>query len=176
MGGDNSKLGYRNAVIQLTTKTQPVDSNDNNFWDQFWAEYSMSIQDIFALIPAAEIRALRTEAPNNLATLCYKAVERIAHVAESASPTSKDQLTVLNCIRLLTRLLPYIFEDADWRSFFWSPLPADPSATEPKVCCQHYVTCCFAQILPSILSPNPVLKVQKICIPLTAVSIFGSLV
>nr|CAH8864940.1 unnamed protein product [Trichobilharzia regenti] len=128
MGGDNSKLGYRNAVIQLTTKTQPVDSNDNNFWDQFWTEYPMSIQDIFALIPAAEIRALRTEAPNNLATLCYKAVERISQVAESASLTSKDQLTVLNCTRLLTRLLPYIFEDIEWRSFFWSPLPADPSS------------------------------------------------
>ena len=53
----------------------------------------MSIQDIFALIPAAEIRALRTEAPNNLATLCYKAIERIAQVSESASPTTKDQLT-----------------------------------------------------------------------------------
>ncbi|CAH8629825.1 unnamed protein product [Schistosoma rodhaini] len=133
MGGDNSKLGYRNAVIQLTTKTQPVDSNDDNFWDQFWAEYPMSIQDIFALIPAAEIRALRTEAPNNLATLCYKAIERIAQVSESASPTTKDQLTVLNCIRLLTRLLPYIFEDTEWRSFFWSPLPVDPSVSREQV-------------------------------------------
>ncbi|CAH8542092.1 unnamed protein product [Schistosoma turkestanicum] len=87
----------------------------------------MSIQDIFALVPSAEIRALRTEAPNNLATLCYKAVERIVQVSESASPTAKDQITVLNCIRLLTRLLPYIFEDVEWRSFFWSPLPVDPS-------------------------------------------------
>ncbi|VDP46168.1 unnamed protein product [Schistosoma curassoni] len=72
---------------------KPVDSNDDNFWDQFWAEHPMSIQDIFALIPAAEIRALRTEAPNNLATLCYKAIERIAQVSESASPTTKDQTT-----------------------------------------------------------------------------------
>ncbi|CAH8613634.1 unnamed protein product [Schistosoma bovis] len=133
MGGDNSKLGYRNAVIQLTTKTQPVDSNDDNFWDQFWAEHPMSIQDIFALIPAAEIRALRTEAPNNLATLCYKAIERIAQVSESASPTTKDQTTVLNCIRLLTRLLPFIFEDTEWRSFFWSPLPVDPSVSREQV-------------------------------------------
>ncbi|KAK4468924.1 hypothetical protein MN116_007590 [Schistosoma mekongi] len=132
MGGDNSKLGYRNAVIQLTTKTQPVDSNDDNFWNQFWAEYPMSIQDIFALVPAAEIRALRTEAPNNLATLCYKAVERIAQVSESASPTTKDQVIVLNCIRLLTRLLPYIFEDVEWRSFFWSPLPSDPSISQEQ--------------------------------------------
>ncbi|KAG7275854.1 hypothetical protein CRUP_033267, partial [Coryphaenoides rupestris] len=30
---------------------------------------------------------------------------------------------VLNCTRLLTRILPYIFEDADWRGFFWSNVP-----------------------------------------------------
>ena len=26
----------------------------------------------------------------------------------------------LNCIRLLTRILPYIFEEPEWRGFFWS--------------------------------------------------------
>ena len=31
--------------------------------------------------------------------------------------------SVLNCVRLLTRILPYIFEDPDWRGFFWSTLP-----------------------------------------------------
>lgn len=30
---------------------------------------------------------------------------------------------VLNCSRLLTRVLPYIFEDPDWRGFFWSTVP-----------------------------------------------------
>jgi len=30
---------------------------------------------------------------------------------------------VLNCVRLLTRILAYIFEDPDWRGFFWSTLP-----------------------------------------------------
>jgi len=32
--------------------------------------------------------------------------------------------SVINCVRILTRLLPYIFEDPDWRSFFWSSLPS----------------------------------------------------
>lgn len=31
---------------------------------------------------------------------------------------------VLNCCRLLTRVLPCMFEDLDWRGFFWSSLPA----------------------------------------------------
>lgn len=31
--------------------------------------------------------------------------------------------SVLNCVRLLTRFVPYIFEDPDWRGFFWSTVP-----------------------------------------------------
>ena len=28
---------------------------------------------------------------------------------------------VLNCVRLLTRILPFLFEAPDWRLLFWSP-------------------------------------------------------
>ena len=38
--------------------------------------------------------------------------------------------SVLNCVRLLTRVLPYIFEDPDWRGFFWSTLPGQAEETE----------------------------------------------
>ncbi|XP_013912856.1 PREDICTED: protein HID1-like [Thamnophis sirtalis] len=72
MGNADSKLNFRKAVIQLTTKTQPVEATDDVFWDQFWADTATSVQDVFALVPAAEIRAVREESPSNLATLCYK--------------------------------------------------------------------------------------------------------
>ncbi|KAF8569827.1 hypothetical protein P879_07036 [Paragonimus westermani] len=134
MGGDNSKLSYRSVVVQLTTKTQPVDANDNEFWDQFWTDVSIGVHDIFVLIPAGEIRALREESPNNLATLSYKAVERLSQIAEASFPTPKDQQVALNCIRLLTRLLPYIFEDPEWRSFFWSALPSEPDSAVDGEC------------------------------------------
>jgi hypothetical protein len=29
----------------------------------------------------------------------------------------------INCVRLLTRILPYIFEEPEWRGFFWSDIP-----------------------------------------------------
>ena len=32
-------------------------------------------------------------------------------------------LKVLNCTRLLTRLMPYIYEEAEWRGYFWSESP-----------------------------------------------------
>ncbi|XP_016896198.1 protein HID1 [Cynoglossus semilaevis] len=123
MGSTDSKLNFRKAVIQLTTKTQPVEATDDAFWDQFWADTTTTVQDVFALVPAAEIRAVREESPSNLATLCYKAVEKLVQGAESGCPTEREKQVVLNCSRILTRILPYIFEDQDWRGFFWSTVP-----------------------------------------------------
>uniref|UniRef100_A0A8C2GQ06 HID1 domain containing b n=1 Tax=Cyprinus carpio TaxID=7962 RepID=A0A8C2GQ06_CYPCA len=123
MGNSDSKLNFRKAVIQLTTKTQPVEASEDVFWDQFWTDVNLTAQDMFALVPAAEIRAVREESPSNLATLCYKAVERLVLNADSGCVCERDRQTVLSCIRLLTRILPYIFEDPDWRGFFWSTVP-----------------------------------------------------
>ncbi|XP_042873709.1 protein HID1-like isoform X1 [Penaeus japonicus] len=124
MGNADTKLHFRKAVVQLTTKTQPIDASDDSFWEQFWGEHVTSVQDVFALIPAAEIRSLREEAPSNLATLCYKAVEKLVNAADTGCTTQQEQQLVLNAVRILTRVIPYIFEDPDWRGFFWSSLPA----------------------------------------------------
>nr|CAD7439642.1 unnamed protein product [Timema bartmani] len=210
MGNADTKLNFRKAVVQLTSKTQPINASDDSFWDQFWAENVTNIQDVFTLVPAVEIRALREEAPSNLATLCYKAVEKMVKAVDNscrthheqqtgrratrlwttvAAPTTSnrqvvrptrlwttvaaptisnrqessqavgkschthheqqtgsetnqavgknchthhEQQTVLNCIRLLTRLLPYIFEDPDWRGFFWSSLPGQSQEDEEE--------------------------------------------
>uniref|UniRef100_A0A8C1FEF4 HID1 domain containing n=2 Tax=Cyprinus carpio TaxID=7962 RepID=A0A8C1FEF4_CYPCA len=102
---------------------RPVEATDDAFWDQFWADTATTVQDVFALLPAAEIRAVREESPSNLATLCYKAVEKLVQGAESGCPTEKEKQIVLNCTRMLSRTLPYIFEDQDWRGFFWSTVP-----------------------------------------------------
>lgn len=131
MGNTDTKLNFRKAVVQLTSKTQPIDASDDSFWDQFWSENISSVQDVFTLVPAPEIRALREEAPSNLATLCYKAVEKLVKAVDNSCRTQHEQQTVLNCTRLLTRVLPYIFEDPEWRGFFWSSLP-DQSQSEEK--------------------------------------------
>jgi len=123
MGNSDSKLQYRKAIIELTTKSQTVDPNNEAFWCQFWSEYISSIQDVYTLIPATEIRALREEAPSNLCTLCLKLVEKIKDCSENTFLTEKNSHHVLNCIRLLTRLLPYIYEETEWRGFFWSESP-----------------------------------------------------
>lgn len=72
---------------------QPIEANDEAFWEQFWSESVTCVQDVFTLIPAAEIRALREESPSNLATLCYKAVEKLVAAAESGCPLQREQQT-----------------------------------------------------------------------------------
>ncbi|KAF5306255.1 hypothetical protein FQA39_LY08953 [Lamprigera yunnana] len=133
MGNVDTKLNFRKAVVQLTSKTEPIDVSDDVFWEQFWSENVTNIQDIFTLVPATEIRALREEAPTNLATLCYKAVEKIVKVVDSSCRTQHEQQTALNCVRLLTRILPYIFEDPEWRGFFWSSLPNQSDEEEESL-------------------------------------------
>ncbi|XP_065659802.1 protein HID1 isoform X2 [Hydra vulgaris] len=123
MGAADSKLNFRQAVVQLTSKKTPIEVSDEAFWEQFWMDSITNVNDVFALIPAAEIRTLREECPSNLATLCYKCVEKLVNAASNGCAGQHEHTAVLNCTRLLTRLMPYIFEDIDWRGFFWSTVP-----------------------------------------------------
>lgn len=52
-----------------------------------------------------------------------QAVEKLVQGAESGCPTEREKQVILNSTRILTRILPYIFEDQDWRGFFWSTVP-----------------------------------------------------
>ncbi|XP_053679691.1 protein HID1 [Anopheles nili] len=130
MGNTDTKLNFRKAIVQLTRNSQPIDANDDAFWEQFWFEHNTPVQDVFALVPANEIRKVRDVMPTNLATLCYKATERMVRAVDNSCRTQGEQQTVLNCVRLLTRILPYVFEDVQWKDFFWSSLPSGSEKEE----------------------------------------------
>uniref|UniRef100_A0A669BT75 HID1 domain containing n=1 Tax=Oreochromis niloticus TaxID=8128 RepID=A0A669BT75_ORENI len=168
MGNADSKLNFRKAVVQLTTKTQPVEASDDVFWDQFWVDSSTTVQDVFALVPAAEIRAVREESPSNLATLCYKAVERLVRGADSGCPSEKERQTVLNCTRLLTRILPYIFEDADWRGFFWSTIPGRAGEKQLEEICRPLAESLLLAIADLLFCPDFTIQSHKKNSPDTA--------
>lgn len=80
----------------ITKKFQPIDAGDDSFWEQFWSENVSNVQDIFTLVPAAEIRQLREDAPSNLATLCYKAVEKLVKAVDNSCRTQHEQQTGKN--------------------------------------------------------------------------------
>ncbi|GMR60638.1 hypothetical protein PMAYCL1PPCAC_30833, partial [Pristionchus mayeri] len=124
MGQTGSKTNFRQAVIDLTSK--PSKPGDDLFWEQLWStENVQKASDIFWLVPTADIRQLRDENPNNLATLCFKSIEKLQDARDN--PSTIKQTTVINCVRLLTRILPYMFEDPEWRGYFWSTIPNSDS-------------------------------------------------
>jgi hypothetical protein len=120
MGNTDTKIQLRKAIVQLTSKSSPIDAKDDEFWDQFWSDSITNINDVFSVISSADIRSLREESPSNLATLVYKAVEKLKKSTKTLCNTSSQQTVVLNSCRILTRILPYLFEDPDWKAFFWS--------------------------------------------------------
>lgn len=148
---------YLDEIFFLLLKSrdifQQINANDDVFWDQFWSDHGTNIQDVFALVPSNEIRTLRRDNPANLATLCYKATERLVRAVDTSCRTHSEQQAgrptictsrrinyfdhvfnifsaffhpspALNCVRLLTRVIPYIHEDNEWKDFFWSSLPS----------------------------------------------------
>ncbi|XP_064406820.1 protein HID1-like [Halichondria panicea] len=121
MGGKASKQDFRAAVLDLVTSKQSVTALDNSFWDRFWSDPTLTPQDYFTLITFQDIRDLRDKASGNLTALCFKVVEKISACAATACTGDKEQVIVLNCVQLLTRLLPFLFEAPDWRLLFWSP-------------------------------------------------------
>lgn len=76
---------------------------------------------------------------NTMDNCALQAVEKLAAGADSGSHSDKERQMVLNCARLLTRVLPYIFEDPDWRGFFWSSVPG---AGRSQVSYSSYIDTC----------------------------------
>lgn len=121
MGTTDSKLSYKQALLELTNQSKPIKSNNEEFWSQFWYENHIeSINDVFVLLSAREIRHLREDAPSNLTTFCYKAIEQIVKMTDTLCNTSSQHRIVMTCSSLLIRIIPYLFEDQELRSFFWS--------------------------------------------------------
>uniref|UniRef100_A0A915EFL1 Protein HID1 n=1 Tax=Ditylenchus dipsaci TaxID=166011 RepID=A0A915EFL1_9BILA len=123
MGNAETKVDFRKAVLDLTSKNQKLD--DATFWNQFWPSATSPLaKDVFNMIPQADIRALRENSPNNLATLCFKSVDTLIKARDAMCPAT-DHKKVINCLRLLTRIIPFMLEDAEWRSYFWTALPTE---------------------------------------------------
>jgi len=96
-----------------------------SFCAQFW-ELPESSEDVFSLFSPADIRRTRDNNLANLETLILAVTSRLCVLRNHPSfpdPELAPEKDALNCIRVLTRLLPFIYE-ADhletWEDkFFW---------------------------------------------------------
>lgn len=64
---------------------------------------------MFEVISPEDVRALIRQRPNNMQILFRQAIELLYQVVESPFPIYFDQ--ALNCIRILTRVLPFLLEN-----------------------------------------------------------------
>ncbi|KAI9869757.1 MAG: hypothetical protein M1823_008963, partial [Watsoniomyces obsoletus] len=92
----------------------------------FW-ELPESVEDVFSLFSGTDIRRTRDASIHNLETLLLAVTSRLNILKNHPSfpdPELAPERHALNCIRVLTRLLPYIYEAdhlAEWEeTFFWA--------------------------------------------------------
>ncbi|KAK7955052.1 Ubp5-interacting protein [Apiospora saccharicola] len=123
MGASDSKLVFKKGIFRLSEERHiPA---DDEYWTQFW-ELPESSEDIFSLFAPADIRRTRDNAIENLETLILAVTSRLFILRHHPSFPDNElapERDALNCIRVLTRILPYIYEVDSlhvWEDqFFW---------------------------------------------------------
>ncbi|PCH38345.1 hypothetical protein WOLCODRAFT_96951 [Wolfiporia cocos MD-104 SS10] len=128
--GDEAKLAFRSqptGIAQLAS-TRHISETDS-YWDQYVTLFD-SASDVYTLISHNDVRRALYDAPENVATLLRVITSRlfnlvsdhtfptpptgsVASFANSfikPSPSRNATKEVLNCIRVLQRVLPVVFE------------------------------------------------------------------
>ncbi|KAL2824056.1 high-temperature-induced dauer-formation protein-domain-containing protein [Aspergillus cavernicola] len=124
MGASESKLVFKQGIFRLSEEKEiPA---DDPYWARFW-ELPESTEDVFSLFTPADIRRTRDHALTNFETLLLSATSRLTALKNHPSfpdPELAPDRDALNCIRILTRLLPYVYEAEHlevWEEkFFWA--------------------------------------------------------
>jgi len=108
MGASASREKFRESVTALIEVD--VSADDADFWDELW-KIPNSGEEVFELIPPSAARKLRDERFANLATLFTQATAQLCQIVETPYNIYFDQ--ALNCVRVLTRVLPFLLEKGD---------------------------------------------------------------
>ncbi|ODH51055.1 hypothetical protein GX48_02840 [Paracoccidioides brasiliensis] len=123
MGGSESKLAFKQGIFRLSEETNIA--ADDSYWTGFW-ELPESTEDVFSLFSPADIRRTRDASIANLETLILAITSRLIVLKNHPSfpdPDLAPDRDALNCIRVLTRILPFIYESENleaWENkFFW---------------------------------------------------------
>ncbi|KAL7550976.1 hypothetical protein ACHAWF_014186 [Thalassiosira exigua] len=108
MGASASKIKFRESLAALTDRD--VSPSDTDFWDELWKIPSSS-EEVFELLTPAAARRLRDDRFENLATLFTQSTAQLCQIVETPYTIYFDQ--ALNCVRVLTRVVPFLLEKGD---------------------------------------------------------------
>ncbi|KAL7795353.1 high-temperature-induced dauer-formation domain-containing protein [Trichoderma ceciliae] len=125
MGASDSKIGFKQGIFKLSEERN-IAAHDP-YWTSFW-ELPESSEDVFSLFSPNDIRRTRDNALENIETLILALTARVFNLRHHPSfpdLESAPERDILNCIRVLTRILPYLYEKESlgpWEEqFFWAP-------------------------------------------------------
>jgi High-temperature-induced dauer-formation protein len=108
MGASASREKFKESVAALTQVD--VSADHAEFWDELW-KIPSSPEEVFELISPDAARQLRDERFDNLATLFTQATAQLCQIVETPYNIYFDQ--ALNCVRVLTRILPFLLEKGE---------------------------------------------------------------
>ncbi|KAJ2509057.1 hypothetical protein IWW47_000250 [Coemansia sp. RSA 2052] len=135
MGGENSKLAFRKCAFRLAEQRSLPDGAEDA-WSPFWL-LPEGPHDVFSLVTPADIRRIRDSARENFIKLVDKVFDRLL-VLKAAKDLTRNQAStkqLLNCVRILTRLVPFAYEACPDGStvediLLWTPRPRPGSGAD----------------------------------------------
>ncbi|KAL8711473.1 MAG: hypothetical protein Q9220_004131 [cf. Caloplaca sp. 1 TL-2023] len=123
MGNSDSKLVFKQGIFKLS-EPQPISAGDI-FWTGFW-KLPESAEDVFSLFSISDVRRCRDNSLTNIETLLNSLVARLIalrHLPSFPDTELAPGREALNCIRVITRVLPFLYEVDHLESwvdkFFW---------------------------------------------------------
>ncbi|KAJ2019708.1 hypothetical protein IWW57_005078, partial [Coemansia sp. S610] len=127
---DSSKCAFRLA------EQRSLPDSAEDAWSPFWL-LPESPHDVFSLVTPADIRRIRDGARENFIKLIDKVFDRLL-VLKAAKDLTKLQTSskqLLNCIRILTRLVPFAYEACPDGGtvediLLWTPRPRPGSGAD----------------------------------------------
>jgi len=111
--------------------SEDIAGDDQTFWTALFA-VPLSLEDVFEIVGPEHVRQLRHRRPGNLQALLRQLVRTMAKlcaVADGGPLHSTLLTTACTSVRLLMRVLPFLFEDCEdpvlndilWRPGGWVP-------------------------------------------------------
>ncbi|KAL8831461.1 MAG: hypothetical protein Q9170_005276 [Blastenia crenularia] len=123
MGNSDSKLVFKQGIFKLS-ESKPI-PKDDTYWTGFW-KLPESAEDVFSLFSPSDIRRARDDSLQNIETLLTSLITRLialSHLPAFPDPELAPAKETLNCIRIITRILPFLYEADQLESwedkFFW---------------------------------------------------------
>lgn len=161
------KIAFKNSFFKLG-QGRLMDRGDVAFWSIFW-NTPQSASDIYDLLTPFDLQTVRDQNLPNFLLLVHIVACRVVELARDLSPT--QHMPLLNCLRLLAKVLPYLFELPDYAETIENPLfwernfnprdffnqPAAPALVLPR-------NSSFADVSENVLGADLVLALVRLLV------------